>query len=403
MKDIKKMLSAEHLAENIFYEFSNNKIFSLIRRLFELIKNLIETQNTQKINKSRFTENRKRPKNKQAQANFSNSVSNFAAKSHCKNPLLNTSNEIYKKILDGNFNFNEQTNNNLVTPLRESNPDSNLKRSNNNIFNSEENTFSENSPKKIKNASYCITNLKAKNYTNNNIKNNSDKKFVLNSLQEFHANNNNNNYNTLNNINSPTSLSSNVNNNLTKRLKYQSDSSSKEAKKALHINKVFKNKSEKNIFKEILKDQEAKGELIKLETIHEQKFDNTNYNNINSKVQPFANRQTEPDYFKKINNINNSFKAQSINNSQNLGLPKQDKNVSIKSSNFLDIAAINKTNKNKISKISENRIVKKFKSQTSLFNYLKSYENSYSEKNKNDQMLYLIRKNINEIKLSNPL
>ena len=72
----------------------------------------------------------------------------------------------------------------------------------------------------------------------------------------------------------------------------------------------------------------------------------------------------------------------------------------------MDIAPI-KEKKHKIVKNenTNNVKIKRFSSLTniSIPDYLKNYENSYSEKNKNDQMLYLIRRNINEINLNNHL
>ncbi len=372
---VRKMLFSEKHAENIFYEFSNNKIFSLIRRLFELIKNLIDNKNIKQINKFKYSD-LKNNKNKSTTEGF-NSVSNFNKLG--RNNKLNKSNEFYNNILERNDNFDIKNSNSRNKKPFYSTDNKRVK----DILKSKKHSINKleknsNSLSRMNNAEKIKNNIE-------NIKLHSDRKFVLNSLKEFHNSNNN----TLKKK-EITNLDNNFYIPSMRKINSFNDLNNKEVSISINscftskispINKNFR-KVDKNLFSEFFKEPENKNELIKLETIHEQNFDNTNYYKKN-------------EFFPKKQGGNNFFNTKSINYSfSNIGISIIDNNKSFKNNNnslsYLDLASFNE-NKNKMSE-----------TQTNLFNYIRNYEKSISDKNKNDQMLYLIRKNINEIKLNNP-
>jgi len=376
---IRKMLCTEKHSENIFYEFSNNKIFSLIRRLFELIKNLNYIKNTREINKNRYSINQ-RTRTKLITKD-SNSFSNLDLG---RNPYQNKStNEISQNNYDGNF-FNSRGILKEEKKRQFYSPDN--KRSKD-LLNLYDNTFNNNK-------------LSLNNSDNFKDKSSSENKFVLNSLKEFHSSSpikkRSKNFNF---------EFSNINNNLIKRLNHYNDSNTNDVNNSYssRVSPLNKNiKKEKNSFTDFFKEHDNNRiDTIKLETIHEQ-FDNTAYNNN-------MNENKKQDIFPKIANHNNNINSKINYNQNNIVVSKHDKNSNINNTsnsnmNYLEIVSLNEKRHKKQKNVKDRKIrIKKFTSQNNFDDYFKNYENSYSEKSKNDQMLYLIRKNINEIKLNNPL
>lgn len=344
--------------------------------------------------------------------NFENKVSIFTNfNSNLKNEHVSTLDRGANEKAQDNYNDKSNKNENFILYQRigKNIIYSPINKKDNEIVSFEENSSNFNNSDIIKNDNLSFYDSKEKNhFLCDNSYLISNKRYILNSLKNFNpqvftkANETNDMYNLYWIKSKPQNL--NISPRKNKKDKNEKEFVSNKPIFSRVISSLYQN-SRKNFDNNnnssiIINQDKTKVEQMKLETIHEQKFNlSKNYlsSNKNDKYNVIRRNQSlsyniNLNYIRRIILGSRDIESLRINN-----INKKDSNIS---------SFINKPEKRgSISVILNNEknfSLKRYKSENKISDFLKGSEFFNLEKILNDQILYSIRKNINELGLNNP-